>query len=145
MNKSNNLKWRLKEAKISQNEFARRAGVSIGTVIRLCTDETTWDVMRDGTVDKVLRAMEELSGKPETEPVIEKSEEVEEELIKVEDRENAPEWALEMERVYKDQLTSKDTKTMILIEFVYEGLTEAKTHSEFIANIKLLKRILKDC
>lgn len=145
MNKSNNLKWRLKEAKISQNEFARRAGVSIGTVIRLCTDETTWDVMRDGTVDKVLKAMEELSGKPETEPVVVESEEVEEELIKVEDRENAPAWALEMERAYKDQLTSKDTKTMILIEFVYEGLTEAKTHSEFIANIKMLKRILKDC
>ena len=32
---------------------------------------------------------------------------------------------------------------LTLIEFVYEGLKESKTHEDFVVNINMLKRIIK--
>lgn len=145
MNRSNNLKWRRKEAGLSRREFANIAGVSMGTVGRLESDETTWDTMQDGTTDKILNALESLSKRDDkvVEPVVEETDEVEE-LVSDCDQAKVSKWVMEMKQYEEDQLTKADTKTMILVEFAYEGLTEAKTHSEFIANVKLLKRILKD-
>ena len=146
MNRSNNLKWRRKEAGLSRREFANMAGVSMGTIGRLESDETTWDTMQDGTTDKILAALESISTqetKKKIEPVVEETEEAEE-LVKVDDQAKVSTWVMEMKQYEEDQLTKADTKTMILVEFAYEGLTEAKTHSEFVANIKLLKRILKE-
>ena len=41
-----------------------------------------------------------------------------------------------------NSLTVKDQKTLTLIEFAYEGLFEAETHEDFVANLKMIKRII---
>lgn len=41
-------------------------------------------------------------------------------------------------------ITQQDTMTFVLVKFAYEGMKESKTHDEFIANINLLKRIIRD-
>lgn len=124
MNRSNNLKWRRKEAGLSRREFANIAGVSMGTIGRLESDETTWDTMQDGTTDKILNALESLSKRDdkEVEPVVEEINEVEE-LVSDCDQAKVSKWVMEMKRHEEDQLTKADTKTMILVEFAYEGLT----------------------
>ena len=40
------------------------------------------------------------------------------------------------------KLTKNDQKTYTLIEFAFEGLRDSENHDEFMANIKMLKRIL---
>lgn len=35
-----------------------------------------------------------------------------------------------------------DAKTLVLLEFAFEGLKESETHEDFKANLKLIKRIV---
>ena len=137
------LKWNRQSMGLSRKALGDMIGLSDETIRKLETDESTWEVIRPDTFDKiseVLNGERTIPMKTEqTKPV-----KTEEEYVKVEDPENAPAWALEAVQMYKDLLTEQDKKTMVLLEFAYEGFKESKTHSEFIANIKLLKRMLKD-
>ena len=137
------LKWNRQSMGLSRKALGDMIGLSDETIRKLETDESTWEVIRPDTFDKiseVLNGERTIPMKTEqTKPV-----KTEEEYVKVEDPENAPAWALEAVQMYKDLITEQDKKTMVLLEFAYEGFKESKTHSEFIANIKLLKRMLKD-
>ena len=138
------LKWNRRKLGLSQKEFADKVGVSIGTISRLETDETTWETMQDVTFDKIFSAFDGKDAWPMKNREVQKTIEPEEEPVKVEEKTEVS-WA---ERVVcminNNGITEQDTKTMSLLEFVLDGLKEAENHEEFVANIKLLKRILKD-
>ncbi len=47
------LKFNRRKLGLSQKEFAERVGLSVGTISRLETDETTWETIQDSTFDKI--------------------------------------------------------------------------------------------
>lgn len=131
--------------KIWQKAFADKVGLSAMTIRKLETDETAWLTALPSTVDKIYAGLEGANywardDKPTQE--LPKDEPVVEELdydVPVAE----PQPVIEEVKENND-LHKRDGKTLILIDFAVEGLKEAETHEDFMANIKLLKRILKD-
>lgn len=115
------------------------------TIAKFETDETAWLTAQADTIDKIYAGLEGVNywardDKPTQE--LPKDEPVVKELDYIVE---VPEPKPVIEEVKVDNgLHKRDNKTLILIDFAVEGLKEAETHEDFMANIKLLKRILKD-
>ena len=138
------LKWNRKRLGMSQKDFAKKVGLSVATIGRLEQDEMHWEVVTDETFDKIANAFDNNNSwrirRPEkSDTIVEKTEQNDEcknvitkqsvcMLIKKDD----------------NDMTEQDMMTLTLVKFAYEGMKESKTHDEFIANINLLKRIIRD-
>ena len=152
------LKWNRKRLGLSQKEFAEKVGVCQYTICKLERDETAWATIKAATEDKIYAAFDSMaSWQPErADKVIQ---EIAEEIDILEDNNmhvesnNADKTCTNAEKVVYagdnytsfekcDFLTDQDKKSLTLIEFAYEGLTEATSHSEFVANVNMLKRVL---
>lgn len=139
------LKFGRKQLKLSQKAFAEKVGLSLNTIHKLETDETAWLTALPSTIDAIYGALEGVNywvkdNKPTQEltldePVID---ELDYTVVEPE-----PKPVIEEVKA-NDGLHKRHSKTLILIDFAVEGLKEAETNEDFMANIKLLKRILKD-
>ena len=143
------LKWNRKKMGLTQREFAKRADVSVATIARLETDETAWATMQNATYDKINAVFE---GDGLWPIKLDKQQNDTEEqptnkfYVTVGNVEDTPQWARDVVKGLEEmenKKTEQDNKTLILLEFAMDGLKESETHSEFEANIKLIKRILK--
>lgn len=149
------LKHCRKELNLNQQEFADKVGVSIGTIRRLEGDESAWLTVRPDTEEKI----QELIGSVDRwgRRHLTKDEKVNEDKSKPVDVPKSvtfdqitPEMMEQVTKQYEEEkvktthnsLTGHDKKTLTLIEFAYEGLTEASTHEEFVANLNMIKRII---
>lgn len=140
------LKLARRDMKLSQQQFADKVGVSVGTIQRLEQDETTWDTLQDSTFDKVMKGLEDrgswLKQRQQAEPVKKK-------LTFDDIPEGTTIGAEEATRILmnfnktEEKKDNKDAKTLEMLEFVMEGLRESESHEEFAANLKIMKRILK--
>ena len=136
---------RLKAARIalglSQKEFAKLVGLSHYTMWKLENDETSWAVMTAPSVDKIDAFFERYETGSLTESVPANSELTMHDDSTVVDEVIEPVVDVEF-KIVSSNLTQIDLKSLTLIEFTYESLSEAKTHDEFVANINMLRRIL---
>ena len=128
--------------KLSQSELAEKAGLSSATIGRLERDETRWGFITDETFDKLTKVFEEIQGfafvkvHESNSTNIEESEEtinVEEEKPKME------ETLVEVEEKKEDD---NNAKTLVLLQFAFEGLKESESNEDFKANLKLIKRVV---
>lgn len=131
---------------MSQAELSVRVGVNEKTIRRLEKDETAWSSVRESSVDKIMSFCSNASSyQPEQlDKVIQetnktdKTSETEEEVIM-----DAPAvFAQATVKPIERGLTKQDEKTLTLIDFAYEELTQAKTHDEFELAIKMIKKIV---
>lgn len=113
--------------------------MSPNTINYLETDETRWGTMYTKTVDKInsyldgtIEEMVTIIPAKRTSDYID-SERIDEQPIMV----------ICKSKDNDDLLTENDKKTLTLIEFAYEGLSDSKTHEDFVANVNMIKRILK--
>lgn len=150
------LKHCRKELNMSQQKFADEVGLNVMTISKLENDESAWLTVRPETEEKIqaliggvdrwgrkhLAREDKNESKDESEPI---------DVPKViEIGQITPEIMEQMTKQYEEDQAKKihngldthDKKTLTLIEFAYEGLTEASTHEEFVANINMLKRII---
>lgn len=124
---------RLKDTRIklglTHKGLAKRTGLSHTTLEKLQSDETAWLTIKKETSEKLEAFYDSLVNESNEYINTESSEIVKTPPVVVTNINN---------------VTSKDDKTLTLIEFVYEGLNESKTHKEFMANIQMLKRIVNN-
>lgn len=129
MNNCEILKRRRKEEHLSQNNLAKMLGMSCKTIVALEKDETRWRAMHAVTVDKINSFLDgsykenvnNIKEEPAHKPAV---------VVVCDTPKN------------DTALTKQDNKILTLIEFAYDGLTESTNHNDFIANLKLLKRIV---
>lgn len=138
------LKWNRKRLGLTQEEFAKKAGVAIGTISRLEHDETAWLTVRNETEDKIYALFDSMdSWQPDD---FKAGTVIQEIHTEIENPEIVTIVKQEEVVIHKennsDQLNKHDQKTFTLIEFAYEGLRDSENHEDFAANIKMLKRIL---
>lgn len=138
MNRSERLKTKRVEDGLSQAALAKKLGMSPNTINYLEADETRWGTMYTKTVDKINSYLDGTIN--ETITII-PSKRTDNYI----DSERVDEQPIMVICKSKDDnsLTDDDKKTLTLIEFAYEGLSDSKTHEEFMANINMLKRIIK--
>ncbi len=139
------LKWNRKRLGMSQKDFAEKVGLSVATIGRLEQDEMNWEVVTDETFDKIANEFDNDHSwkirRPEKNDTI-----VEKKTEQNDERKNDITKQSVCMLIKKDDkdITQQDTMTFVLVKFAYEGMKESKTHDEFIANINLLKRIIRD-
>lgn len=145
MSNSERLAWNRKNVlKMTQAEFADKAGLCVATIGRLEQDESHWEVIQASTFDKIAAMFEgekvwpliNRNGdevKPVQTMVI---------LPKKEEVERTPEWAQELVKGLDNMKTEQDNKTMVLLEFAFTELKDSVTHDEFEENLKLIRKIL---
>lgn len=122
---------------LSQAELGKRIGLSDLTIYKLEKDETAWAAMKSTTSDKIYGYFESrVSDKKDIKNEVILEEPVVEEVVE----KPVPVAVYKVEA--KNGLSEEDEKIMILIDFAYEGLIDAKTHEEFKANLNMLKRIV---
>lgn len=138
------LKWNRKRLGLTQEEFAKKAGVAIGTISRLEHDETAWLTVRNETEDKIYALFDSMdSWQPSDFKAGTVIQEIHTEIENQKDIMKVTQEEVVVQRESENsQLNKHDQKTFTLIEFAYEGLKESETHEDFAANIKMLKRIL---
>lgn len=148
------LKFGRRELKMSQKQFAEAVGVSVGTIGRLELDESAWLTVRPETEEKIQKLLNgidrwgrnhhtEENSKDESNtdtdtskaiPLCQLTPEILEQAAKKHEEKK--------EEPIHNGLSGHDRKTLSLIEFAYEGLTEASSHEEFVANLNMIKRII---
>lgn len=136
------LKWNRKKLRLTQKQFAEAVGLSLSTICRLECDETAWQTMRDETVDRIsdyCSSNDLWPIKTDREETLETVNDEQIDMVEI-DEEPVELLSLPVSR----GLTKQDDKTLTLIEFVYEGLQSATTHEDFVANINMIKRIVKE-
>lgn len=140
------LRWNRKRLGLTQKQFAKKVGLCEMTISKLERDETAWATLQDSTVDKIMSFYSSMSSwQPErADKVIReinktvKTSKVEEEVIM-----DAPAvFAQVKAKPVERGLNKQDEKTLTLIEFAYEELTQAKTHEEFVDAIQMLRKIM---
>lgn len=147
------LKWNRKKLNMTQKQFAEAAGLDVGTINKLENDETAWLTVRRETEDKIYKMFEGNGSVWDMKPAevketitIDKTEEPKKMLISEVTQEMVDDMMAKKEKPVKkvhNGLSEQDKKTLTLIEFAYEGLAEAVTHEEFVANLNMIKRIIK--
>ena len=144
------LKWNRKKLGMTQKEFAKAAGLDVGTINKLENDETAWLTVKSTTEDKIYAMFEGQNVwdmKPEEKGSDTHTETIEQDvkipigMVTQEMVEQATR-QYEQEKKIHNSLSAHDKKTLTLIEFAYEGLMEAKTHADFEANINIIKRVI---
>lgn len=139
MNRSERLKTKRVEDGLSQAALAKKLGMSPNTINYLETDETRWGTMYTKTVDKINRYLDGTIEEMVTIiPAKRTSDYIDSERI-----DEQPVMVICKSKDNDDLLTENDKKTLTLIEFTYEGLSDSKTHEDFVANVNMIKRILK--
>lgn len=139
MNNCERLVARRNEEGLSQVALAKMLGMSANTIHQLEHDETRWRGMYTKTVDKINGFLDGTFNKEvESEPI-------EKPKKNVNRKPKHEQTIVVIHDTKKDEtvLNENDKKTLTLIEFAYEGLSDSKTHDDFVANINMLKRILK--
>lgn len=139
------LKWNRQKLGLSQKQFGEKVGLCKATISKLEVDEGYWACIRRDTEDK-LCALFEAEGLWQIERTAVDETEDENKEREVDNR-DVEEIKAEIKQevvIHKNDnsLTVKDQKTLTLIEFAYEGLFEAETHEDFVANLNLIKRII---
>ena len=144
MSNAERLYWNRKNVlKMTQEEFANKAGLCAATIARLEKDESHWEVIQASTFDKITAMFEDGNFWPlKFNGVETPMKEVEKVLEKKEETEQTPVWAIQLERGLNDMMTDEDKKTMVLLEFAFERLKKSETHSDFEEKLKLIKEIL---
>ena len=134
---------------MSRAEFSVRVGVNEKSIRRLEREEAAWDSVRQSTVDKLmdvctntqkyeLKQIDKVYTEQQTRgELIAKQEPVIEEEITM-----APLASINKEHEIDITLTKQDEKTLALVEFAYEELTQAKTHEDFAISIQMLRKII---
>lgn len=143
------LKWNRKAKGLTQKQFADLVGLNVSTISKLEKDETAWLTIRPETEEKIYAQYTSMhSWQPDRPDKVlrEINDDVEKEDEVMEEKKESvwPKHDIFYEPVKEihNGLTEQDEKTKTLIEFAYEGLTEAKTHEEFVANINIIRRVL---
>lgn len=139
------LKWNRKQRGLSQKKLAKEVDLSVGTIGRLEVDETAWLTLRRETEDKLCAFFDQEGMWPlkrlseaEPEEMNNETEIVEEVTAEIVESETE----VVIHKTRKNGLTEKDQKTLDLIEFAYEGLIESISHEDFMANLKMIRRII---
>ena len=138
------LKWARREKHETQEQVANAIGISAKTISNLELRHESWDSLKNSTKEKLneyfkgVKYWEPLEiGTDISEPTG-IFEETKEEIV-----EEKPKKTTKPNKIKDNSLTDIDIKMLTLIEFAFEGLNESSSHTEFIANINLIKRILK--
>lgn len=135
------LKWARREKHLTQTQVAEAVGISDRMISKLELDHKAWNEL---TEEEIIKLNDFFDGTKywehvEFEPEVSEPEEIIETVI---DESNADSCITDQIQ-NDDSLDETDIKALTLIEFVYEGLNESKTHDEFVSNMKILERILK--
>lgn len=137
------LKWNRKRLGLSQKEFAKKVGVSEGTICRLERDETAWLTIRNETSDRIAAVFESMaSWQPENAGQI--MNEIRSELNQEQVVECVPaviDIPVTVRNVEKG-LHKNDEKVLAQIELVWDQMNETDDHEEFMMYIKMLKKIV---
>ena len=139
------LRQNRKRLGLTQQQFADKVGLSIMTISKLERDETAWGTLQAATVDKIQEFYSSMvSWQPERpDKVLREINQVIEEPQIEEEIVMEPKVVFTQKPVEtNNSLNEQDNKTLTLMEFAYEGLTQATTHEEFVANINMIKRII---
>ena len=138
------LKWNRKRLGMTRKAFADHVGLSEETIRRLETDETVWATMRAETADKIYAAFEPMSSwQPERPDKV--VQEINDDNIDdcVTEEEVKPEPVVVCEAIIElDKLTTKDRKTLDMLEFLYEELKSVESHSDFIHTMKMISKVV---
>lgn len=140
------LKWNRKKMGLTQREFAKLADISTRTVYLLEKDETAWETLLPSTYDKIHSVIEN----NELWPLVDKTKrashcsdnDTEEQIVEAVKEECLP--LVKSKKEESIDIDENERVLLKLIAFAIEGLKESKNHEEFVANIKLIKRSLKD-
>ena len=127
--------------KLSQSELAEKAGLSSATIGRLERDETRWEFITDETFDKLTRVFEEIQGFAFVKVHESNSTNIEESEETINVEEEKPKMEETLVEVEEKKADDNNAKTLVLLQFAFEGLKESETHEDFKANLKLIKRI----
>lgn len=140
MKKSVMLKnCRAMEKRVTQKELADAVGISERMLNKLEHDEEPWKTMRNSVKEKFNEYFKDVNG---WEPLkVDGPSFNLDKLVKKQEIEPVKEEPVIVVK-NNNKLTENDIKALTLIEFAYESLTEASSHTEFTANIDMLKRIL---
>ena len=128
--------------KLSQSELAEKAGLSSATIGRLERDETRWVFITDETFDKLTRVFEEIQGFAFVKVHESNSTNIEESEETINVEEEKPKMEETLVEVEEKKADDNNAKTLVLLQFAFEGLKESETHEDFKANLKLIKRIV---
>ena len=135
------LKWNRKRLGLSQREFAKKVGVSDATIRKLESDETAWLTIRSETSDKIAACFESMaSWQPENAGQI--MNEIRSELNRERVVECTPAVIDIPSKVIETGLHKADEKVLAQIELVWEQMSDADNHEEFMMYIKMLKKIV---
>ena len=126
--------------KLSQSELAEKAGLSSATIGRLERDETRWEFITDETFDKLTRVFEEIQGFAFVKVHESNSTNIEESEETINVEEEKPKMEETLVEVEEKKADDNNAKTLVLLQFAFEGLKESETHEAFKANLKLIKR-----
>lgn len=144
------LKFNRRRLGLSQKQFADLVGLNVNTIVKLERDETAWATVRSSTVDRIMAHYDSMASwqpnKEEVRKVILESEEPKMKPVFENLNDDEPEVVEEVkEPVHNDcDLTDKDRQLMKYVEFACGNLRESKSHEEFVTNIDILKRIIKN-
>ena len=132
------LKWNRRKMKLSQSELAEKAGLSSATIGRLERDETRWEFITDETFDKLTRVFEEIQGFAFVKVHESNSTNIEESEETINVEEEKPKMEETLVEVEEKKADDNNAKTLVLLQFAFEGLKESETHED----LKLIKRIV---
>ena len=148
------LKWNRRAKKMTQQEFADLAGVSIGTIRRLEVDESAWLTVRPETQDKIYahytsmaswqpnradKVIQEIKGTSDVEDDVDVNKIVEESVKEAEKIWPKREKVKEPE---KKNIDIRDEKTLTLLTTIWGWLNESNSHEEFEENMNMMKNII---
>ena len=136
------LKWNRRKMKLSQSELAEKAGLSSATIGRLERDETRWEFITDETFDKLTMVFEEIQGFAFVKVHELNSSNIEESEETINVEEEKPKMEETLVEVEEKKADDNNAKTLVLLQFAFEGLKESETHEDFKANLKLIKRVV---
>ena len=145
MNNCTMLKWARREMGLTQKQLGDAIGISSRHICTLELHSSAWHTLTNPTKEKLnnffkdTKYWDQLNLDLDGSDLSEDDEKTIEETVDVEPVE------IEVHKVEKaDKNVKKDYDNVLtLIEFVYEGLKESKTHEDFVVNINMLKRIIK--
>lgn len=128
--------------KLSQSELAEKAGLSSATIGRLERDETRWGFITDETFDKLTKVFEEIQGFAFVKVHESNSTNIEESEETINVEEEKPKMEETLVEVEEKKADDNNAKTLVLLQFTFEGLKESESNEDFKANLKLIKRVV---
>lgn len=150
------LKWNRRAKKMSQKEFAELAGVSVGTIQRLETDESAWLTIRPDTQDKIYaqytsmyswqpdrpdKVVREINDTSDIDDDVDVNKIIEESVKEAEKIWPKREEIEEVKEPEKN-IDKRDEKTLTLMSTIWEWLKSSDTHEEFEENMNMMKNII---